>query len=52
MNKKVESQKRIRQINIALTEAEYQMLQVIRMKHDKSVSELVRDSLLFYYANR
>jgi hypothetical protein len=52
MNKKPLAEKRLKQINVALTESEFQMLQVIRAKHGKSVSELIRESIFFFYCNK
>jgi hypothetical protein len=52
MNKKNQVEKRTRQININLTETEFTMLQVIRNAKNKSISELVRDSIYFYYATK
>ena len=42
------NKKHSKTINIRLTEAEYLTLQDIRNKYNVSVSELVRESLLFY----
>jgi hypothetical protein len=53
MNKiKQADNKRTRQINVALTEAEFLMLQVIRQKHGKTVSQLIREALFIFYANQ
>lgn len=51
MNKKSQVEKKIRHLDIMLTESEFQMLQDIRNKHKKSVSQLLRESLLYLYLN-
>ena len=44
-------EKRSKRVDIRLTPEEFRALSEIRNKHGKSISELVRQSLLFYVMN-
>jgi hypothetical protein len=37
-----------KRLNICLTDYEYSFLDAIRENHNKSISQLIRDSLIFY----
>jgi len=42
------NERKTKKVNICLTPTEYAILSDIRQAHDKSISELVRDSICFY----
>lgn len=50
MNKKSENQeKRLKQINIALTETELKILKKICFEQNKSMSEILRQNIFYNY---
>lgn len=47
-NKIIKIKQRTRQVNCKVSEAEFLLLTKIRQKFNKPMSELIRESLLFY----
>ena len=43
-----EKQLKTKKINVCVTPYEFSLLSEIKQAHDKSISELVRDSICFY----
>lgn len=37
-----------KKLNICLSEYEYSLLETIRKNHKRSISQLIRDSIIFY----
>ncbi len=43
--------KRYKQFNIRLTQSEYDALQTIRIKHNKSIAEIFRETIIYYVSS-
>jgi hypothetical protein len=48
MNTKPSNEIKSHRINLCVTEAEFKLLEKIRYNHKRSISQLVRDAILFY----